>query len=302
MEKGAIATMKENNTGFTPKNIDRSTLVIFDFSGTLSLGAVLFGKDKTIRQALHNSGLDDLGINDLETLWNELVEPTWEEGSTTQRGYVEVLTEQVERYLSKSGHKPEPGKIREAASHFVNSYFSYSLVDPRWAPAFEFLNSRKDTDTVIATDHYAEATGHIINELFKIDLKAAPLDQALRQERFFVATSADLGYHKSTKIFWDILGAFLGPGLYKQILLVDDFGFNEQEDFYGGKTKALDRRKKVTATLKEVFQTTLHTFPFFLEHSHKNSEGLSQSYLELIEKAHLFLKDHILNQSRGTEC
>ncbi len=301
MEKGAIATMRENSTGFTTKAIDRSTLVIFDFSGTLSLGAVLFGKNKTIRQALNNSGLANMGITDPKTLWNELVEPTWEEGSTTQRGYVEVLTEQVERYLSKNGHEPVPGKIREAVSHFVNAYFSYSLVDPRWAPALEFLNSRKDTDTTIATDHYAEATGHIINELFKIDLKAAPLDQALRQERFFVATSADLGCHKSTKEFWDILGAFLGPGLYKQILLIDDFGFNEQEDFYGGKTKALDRREKVSATLKEVFQTPLHTFPFFLEHSHKNSEGLSQSYLKLIEKAHLFLKDHILKQSRGAE-
>jgi len=285
--------MKNSSRDDSPGNIERSTLVIFDFSGTLSLGAVLFAKDKTIRRALKNSGLAGLGLEKPETFWKELVEPTWEEGSTTARGYVEVLTDRLEQYLEPNQNSPGPAVIRQAVSHFVNAYFSYSLIDPRWEPAFKFLSLRRDTDTVIATDHYAEATEHIINELHKIDLKAAPLDQALRQEKFFVVNSADLGCLKSTREFWEILKNFLGTGLYKQILLVDDFGFNEQEDFYGGKTKALKRREKVTAILKAVFQTELRIFSFFLEHSPQNRAGLSRTYLEMIEKADFFLKEHL---------
>ncbi len=295
-ERGA--TMTRNSTGGPYGKINRANLVIFDFSGTLSLGAVLFGKDKTIRQALKNSGLKDLGIEEPAKLWNDLVEPTWEEGSTTTSGYVDVLTRQAEQLLCGGENGTDPGEIRKAASHFVNAYFSYSLIDPRWEPAFQFLNSRTDTDTVIATDHYAEATEHIISELYKIDLKAAPLDLALRQEKFFVANSADLGCRKSTGEFWTILKDYLGPGVYDQILVVDDFGFNEQEDFYGGKTKALDRRAKVTALLKEVFEIEPHVFPFFIEHSHDNGEGLSKTYLEMIDKACSFLKEHLPSRHR----
>ncbi len=285
--------MKPNSTDFAYKNLERSTLVIFDFSGTLSPGSVLFGKDKTISQALKNSGLSALGIQKPETFWKELVEPTWEEGSTTTMGYVEVLTMRAKQLLCGGKNSPSPKEIREAATHFANAYFSYSLIDPRWEPAFQFLSNRRDTDTVIATDHYAEATEHIINELDKIDLKAAPLDRALRQEKFFVANSANLGCHKSTREFWTILQDYLGPGLYDQILLVDDFGFNEQEDFYGGKSKALDRRTKVTSLLKEVFKIEPHVFPFFIEHSHRNGKGLSRAYLELIESARSFLENQI---------
>lgn len=285
--------MTRTNRGSTYREINRSILVIFDFSGTLSLGAVLFSKDKTIRQALKNSGLAELGIEDPETFWKELVEPTWEEGSTTSKGYIDVLTGRAEKLLSPGPKKPEPAEIRRAASNFVSAYFSYSLVDPRWEPTFQFLNRRKNTDTIIATDHYAEATEHIINELYKINLKAAPLDRALRQERFFVANSADLGCHKSTAAFWAILKEFLGPGLYQDILLVDDFGFNEQDDFYGGKTRALERREKVTAMLKDVFDTEPHTFSFFLDHSLQNGEGLSGAYLELIEKTRTFLETYV---------
>lgn len=279
-----------------PGTIKRSTLVIFDFSGTLSLGAVLFAKDKTIRRALKKSGLAGLGLENPETFWKELVEPTWEEGSTTARGYVGVLTDRLEHWPRPDQNCPGPAGIRQAVAHFVRAYFSYSLVDPRWEPAFKLLNSRRDTDTVIATDHYAEATEHIINELHKIDLIAAPLDRALRQEKFFVVNSADLGCHKSTREFWEILKNFLGAGFYRQILLVDDFGFNEQEDFYGGKARALQRRDQVTAILKAVFQTELRTFSFFLEHPPQNRAGLSRAYLEMIEKTDLFLKKHLGEQ------
>ncbi len=285
--------MKPNSTGFAYKNLQRRNLVIFDYSGTLSLGAVLFGKDKTISQALKNSGLAALGVQKPEVFWTELVEPTWEEGSTTKKGYTTVLTDRAAKLLDSGESKPDRTRIREAVSHFVDAYLSYSLIDPRWEPALQFLNSRSDTDIVIATDHYAETTEHIINELYKIGIKAAPLDRALRQEKFFIANSADLACHKSNPKFWYTLKDFLGPGHYNQILLLDDFGFNEQEDFYGGKTKALKRREMVTATIKEIFAAELKTFSFFLEHSHQDGEGLSRAYLELIENARSFLETHI---------
>ncbi len=271
----------------------RSNLVIFDFSGTLSLGAVLFGKDKTMRQALKNSGFDALGIDNPETFWNDLVIPTWEEGSTTTRGYCRVLAERAEQLLRSGSNKPDREVINKAAFHFVNAYFSYSLIDPSWGSSFQFLNNSKDTDTVIATDHYAEATGHIIKEIQKMGLKAAPLEQALRQEKFFIASSADLGFSKTRQEFWNILKQFLCPGFYKKILLIDDFGFNEQEDFYGGKTKALKRRQKVSSLVENTFTTKPITFSFFLEQASQNGEGLSKSYLDLIEKAHLFLETNL---------
>ncbi len=285
--------MVHNNQGNTNNKTSRPNLVIFDFSGTLSLGAVLFSREKTIRQALKDSGFDALGIDDPETFWNDLVIPTWEEGSTTTKGYIRVLAEQAEQLLRSGSNKPDLETIKKASFHFVNAYFSYSLIDPRWGPSFQFLNNRKDTDTVIATDHYAEATGHIIKEVQKMGLKAAPLEQALRQEKFFVASSADLGWPKTRQEFWNILKQFLGPGFYEQILLIDDFGFNEQEDFYGGKTKALKRRQKVSSLVEEAFTAKPGTFPFFLEQAYPNGEGLSRSYPDLIEKAHLFLETHL---------
>ncbi len=282
-----------NNQDNTNDTISRPNLVIFDFSGTLSLGTVLFGKEKTMRQALKSSEFEALGIDDPETFWNDLVIPTWEEGSTTTKGYCRVLAERAEQLLRSDSNKPDREVINKAAFHFVNAYFSYSLIDPRWGSSFQFLNNSKDTDTVIATDHYAEATGHIIKEVQKMGLKAAPLEQALRQEKFFVANSADLGWPKTRQEFWNILRQFLGPGFYKKILLIDDFGFNEQEDFYGGKTKALKRRQNVSTLVEEAFTTKPITFSFFLEQASPNGEGLSRSYLDLIKKAHLFLETHL---------
>lgn len=275
------------------KTINRSNLIILDFSGTLSLGAILFSKGKIIRQALKNSGFAAHGIDDPETFWNELVIPTWEEGSTTSKGYVRVLAEQTEQFLKSKGGKPDPKFIKLAAAYFVNAYFSYSLIDPRWEPTFQLLNNRKDTNAVIATDHYAEATGHIIKELQKMGINAAPLEQALRQENIFVANSADLGCLKTSPVFWNKLKQFLNTGLYEQIIVIDDFGFNEQEDFYGGKARSLKRRQEVSSLIEKTFTTSPTTFPFFLEQVNSNGNNLSKPYLDLIEKAHLFLKANL---------
>ena len=285
--------MEYNNCDHYKKIIKRSKLVVIDFSGTLSLGAVLFGKEKPIRQALKNSGFEALGIDRSETFWNELVIPTWEEGSTTSKGYARALAERAGQFLRSGSSEPGLEAINLAAAHFVNAYFSHSLIDPRWEPSFQFLNNRKDTDTVIATDHYAEATGHIIKEIHKMGLKAASLEKALRQEKFFIANSADLGCYKTSQEFWNKLNQFLDQSCYKQILLIDDFGFNEQEDFYGGKTRALKRQQEICSLLERTFRKSPITFPFFLEQGNVKGNNISKPYLDLIEKAHLFLKNHL---------
>jgi hypothetical protein len=51
-------------------------LVIFDFSGTLSRGAVLFGKEKNLIRELKQSGLWQIGLNSVDIFWNDVIAPT----------------------------------------------------------------------------------------------------------------------------------------------------------------------------------------------------------------------------------
>ncbi len=61
-------------------------LIVFDFSGTLSLTAVEFGKSEKLVPVLEKSGLVKLGVASEAFFWDEIVYPTWVEGSTTGRG------------------------------------------------------------------------------------------------------------------------------------------------------------------------------------------------------------------------
>ncbi len=61
-------------------------VVIFDWSGTLSPEAVRFAEDENLKRELERSGLASLGMATSETFWNEIVNPTWEEGSTIAAG------------------------------------------------------------------------------------------------------------------------------------------------------------------------------------------------------------------------
>ena len=70
-------------------------LIIFDYSGTLSLEASLFARPDNLMKELEESGLKEFGIESPEIFWEQLVNPTWTEGSTTLVSYKKVLENQI---------------------------------------------------------------------------------------------------------------------------------------------------------------------------------------------------------------
>ena len=52
-------------------------LIIFDYSGTLSLESTLFGRPDYLMKQLKESGLMDLGVTSPTIFWEQIVNPTW---------------------------------------------------------------------------------------------------------------------------------------------------------------------------------------------------------------------------------
>ena len=271
---------------------DKKILGILDFAGTLSIDTVLFARNESLTRALTESGLAAMGIKDPDTFFKELIAPTWEEGSTTTAGYANVLSSQIKKIIAGRKNCPPESQIREAATNFTRCYFAGSGIDRHWQPVLEYLGSKNNVDTVIASDHYAEATGHILKELADMGIEAFPAGKTpIKKDIITVANSADLGFHKSTRGFWTALDKSLGSPCYNQILLIDDFGFNEQEqDLYGGKKKTLTRREQITAMLNEIFSAELNVFPFFLEDPSGEERLIKNNYHRLIEQAGTYIK------------
>jgi hypothetical protein len=136
-------------------------LIILDYSGTLSLEAPLFARPESLLSALGESGLAALGVTSPEIFWERIVNPTWIEGSTTQVGYKRVMAERIASLTPGAS----AGEIVAAASCFVDQYIDHSRIDPHWRPLLVRLSENQSIDVIIATDHYAEATGKIIDEL-----------------------------------------------------------------------------------------------------------------------------------------
>ena len=138
-------------------------LVIFDYSGTLSLEAPRFGRSENLVRALEESGLAALGVSTPEVFWGDIVNPTWIEGSTTAIGYTRVMAERIAALrLAPDAPKSE---IEAATSRFVAMYLACSRIDPHWRPILARLSEHPAAITVVATDHYAEATGKITDYL-----------------------------------------------------------------------------------------------------------------------------------------
>jgi len=242
-------------------------LIIFDYSGTLSLDAVLFARPGNLMKELRESGLVDLGVTSPEIFWKEIVNPTWEEGSTTSVGYKGVM---VKRIREKFSPAMSEDIIALAASRFVESYLGHSRVDKRWQHILQVLEEHPDVYVVIATDHYAEATGYILEFLGDLGVQAVTAEEAfvgpLKSVRFVVANSADLGVHKADRRFWEILKTKLRLDAVRQILLIDDFGFNEMEgDSYGGLEKVEKRKETTVGLLEEVFPASVQAVSFMLK-------------------------------------
>lgn len=269
-------------------------MIVLDYSGTLSLGAVQFGRTESLIEALKRSGLWDLGVSSPEIFWDEIVNPTWQEGSTTGVTYKHLLAKRLRqiREISPSAPEASTASIEHSAANFVDRYFERSSIAPEWADVLHTLVALPEGVVVIATDHYAEATGHIAAQLRRFDLDGLPALQATGSplDKVLIANSADFGCHKSSLEFWEKFREAAALDELSQIVIIDDFGFNEQTgDSYAGREKVTARMNDTIALLKDVFKAQIHVFPFFLHHNPaETSSEAHQEYQDLIRKAERF--------------
>jgi len=244
------------------------TLIIFDYSGTLSQEAPLFAAPDSLMEELATSGLTDFGIDRPQIFWENLVNPTWQEGSTTPAGYQKVLQDSIIATLHPDLSIHRRLRLVEAVAAFADRYFSRSRIDPHWAPILRSIDTHPSVKAVIATDHYAEATGYILRFLGEWQIEAAAAsDAALHASAasFIVANSADIGVHKADPRFWKILKTRLRLDVIRHILLIDDFGCNEQgEDVYSQPHKVEARMKQTILTLESVFSAAVQIVPVMI--------------------------------------
>lgn len=246
----------------------RRLLVILDYSGTLSLDAPNFAHFENLDRHLEKSGLKSFGISTPEIFWHKIVNPTWIDGSTSQAGYKHVMHERI-KALNENMSERDDVKLYEAVSAFVDVYLRHSKIDPRWRSILQELASSRAAKVVIATDHYAEITRLIIDELTSWNIVAAVVDREKTSadigRHIILANSADVGYHKSTRQFWRTVKALLGSGQYERIILIDDFGCNEQQDDIYANPIAVEKRTQQTIDiLEDVFSKPIEIVPFVL--------------------------------------
>lgn len=243
-------------------------MIIFDYSGTLSLEASLFAEPNFLMQQLEECGLQNFGIDSPRIFWEQLVNPTWIEGSTTARGYKKVLEARIIATLYPDMPMHQRTGLADAVAAFVDRYFGHSRIDARWKPVLQEINTQPCAKAVIATDHYAEATVAIIQFLGDWQIKAltaTAISQNPTSTPFIVANSADLGVHKTDPRFWQILKANLRLDDMHRILIIDDFGYNEQgADDYSKRHRVEARMKETVRTLETVFSATVEVFPFMI--------------------------------------
>jgi hypothetical protein len=254
-------------------------LLLFDFSGTLSLGAVEFGKPENLVPALKRSGLADLGVTSEIFFWNELVYPTWVEGSTTARGYQAVLVDRIKVLgLHGPGDSQPFASIPRAVSLLLKQYFDQCRIDVRWRTLLEDLRDDPSVQVVITTDHYAEATPLIAGRLADWHIEARALSEAVTgvKKPFLIANSADLGVHKADVRFWRYIRDKLAGKGPCRVLLVDDFGANEDSrDPYGDPARVQVRQEETGRVLREVFPEGVDIHPFILAQSEINATEVS---------------------------
>lgn len=267
-------------------------LIIFDYSGTLSLEAPLFARPDYLMKQLAESGLKDMGITSPDIFWSEIVNPTWREGSTTSIGYKKIIVNRITAVLYKNVSGVSYVNISDAASLFVNSYLNHSRIDRRWQPILRTLNDNPSVRVIIATDHYAEATGYIIKFLQELQIQSMAAKDAFAAPGttfMVVANSADLGVHKTDRRFWEILNTGLNMSKLRHVLLVDDFGYNEQkEDSYGTEEKVEQRKRDTVRMLQQVFSAEVEAIPFMRE----NNEG-EKAFGKLIEQTSVIIDRYL---------
>lgn len=236
-------------------------LAVLDFSGTLSPGAARFGAAARLDDELVRSGLADLGIATPDVFWDALVNPTWQRGSTTTDGYVTVLTDAAVAYLTDRGAATDRGAVRAAVTRFAHGYFAASTIAAPWWPWLRRVAGLPAVTVIIATDHYADATQRVLDQLRAADLPAAGVRRARPGTSVLVANSADVGHHKDTRAFWQAVAAAVGD--VRRVVVIDDFGANEPgADAYAADGDVVRRRRATTAVLTDVFRADVTAYPF----------------------------------------
>ncbi|MBU1744329.1 MAG: hypothetical protein KJ649_05490 [Proteobacteria bacterium] len=272
-------------TPFSPEK-----LVIFDYSGTISLEAPRFARPATLLSALAESGLAKLGVATPEAFWGEIVGPTWTLGSTTAIGYKRVMAQRIEALGVAPG--VAGAEIAAASSRFVDLYLAHSRIDPLWRPMLEKLAGNPGACVVIATDHYAEATETIIHNLHSWNIPAQKAgEEAEPRFTFFIANSADIGFWKADRRFWEAVKLKFAITAIRSALIIDDFGFNEEQgDSYGKRARVKTRQKETTASLQEIFQASFAVIPFFLRSEERDrQETVAQRIAETVRRINRFL-------------
>jgi len=273
-----------------------NTLIIFDYSGTLSRHAPLFSRPDNLQRHLENSGLKDVGIESPSIFWEQLVNPTWEEGSTTSAGYKQIMEKQIRTLLSDTMAMISSDRISKAVSSFVDSYFRHSNIDRKWTSVLQTLYRNHSIITIIATDHYAEATGFIIKFLRTFRIRAITANEALLrhgQHPFVVANSADMGVHKTDPRFWEILKSRLNLENIQRILIVDDFGYHEQQgDRYADRQKVAIRKNETVRVLKSVFRVDIEVIPFMMRGGDLSKD---ERYTNLVAESSLAIQKFLFS-------
>ena len=267
--------------------------IVIDYSGTLSLEATDFAKEDVLERQLRLSGLAEFGVASPEIFWNNVVAPTWEEGSRSPVGYRCLMVEKISEEWTVNRKDTSLAALDKAAGIFVRQYFSHSRIDPSWRPLLRELYNHPLITTVVATDHYAEATEAIKGQFQDMQMKALPLPAAggakVRDRDkdkgsarpaepggcFFIANSADLGCHKDEEEFWVRLHEQANWTSGGRLLLIDDFGANEVAgDHYGQEARVAARRQRTTELLTKVFNGRVDIMPFILsgDESVRNGE------------------------------
>jgi hypothetical protein len=276
-----------DNGSLGGKNICRDKLIIFDYSGTLSLEMARFARLDNLLQQLKESGLFALGVDSAALFW-DIVNATWTEGSTTGQGYKKTMQKRISELFSETADSRCPEVLR-AVSNFVDAYLAHSQIDEHWRPILKTVSSDKSAQVVIATDHYAEATDAIIRQLARWGLKATALS-GNSPGGIIVANSADMGVHKDEPQFWRIVRDTFHQK-YGRILLIDDFGHNEQQgDDYSNVNKAGKRQKMTIKMLREVFAAQVESIPFTIK------EGRAAK--QLIAEASAIIEQVLCGKSR----
>ena len=234
--------------------LEPTTLAIFDYSGTLSLGAVKFGQAGNLERHLTKSGLARIGIDTSERYWDAVVNPTWARASTSAAGFLSITAERI-RGLAIPGTSSM--FVEAAVSKFMAAYMHHSNIDAGWRPLLADIEVRPDTLCLIATDHYAEATEAIRTHLADLGIPSTPIARrkmTTEKPGFMVANSADIGYAKASNRFWQAVRNACPTGPLKQLLLVDDFGVNEQSaSDYPATGPGEDRIQATRQALDDVF-------------------------------------------------